>query len=748
MTTVYPGNLDAFTNPVGTDEVDTVDHAAQHADKNDAVEALETYLGITGSADVTSITYILTNHTHTVAAHALDVDSGFHTGTLDSDDVVFAKEGTPVNFTLTDWFNIFGSVGVNDPTNNYVTNKDADEVTVAAGEGFIRTTDSDTGVLKFIEWPALDIVCSTTANAEEFIGIRYNAGTPEAYLSATFNFNWNNNFPLAKVFHDGTNRHIQTASAVAADTANKARRFLREVLPMSRTVGAEGGGLILSDVGAGSQDVAVSAGKIWHGFNEFDISAVNTAAPDNHTFRAYHRVTTGSPPTWVLETMGQWPNDEYDDGGADPQPTLGVNKYGVLWWYIDAEDGNLAMLFGRGEYNTSGMAQAEAVPNTTPGGLSDHARLLGRFIVQQGNATAVLVQNVADTAFATAGVTDHDSLSGVSTDDHHAQSHNLDSHSDVNSAAPNNLDVLTWDSTPGEWIPVAPGAIAHPDLATHDALGLSTDAELALHIDDVTDAHDASAISILDTAADFTATDVEAALAELQGRAETHAADADPHAGYLKESDMSVANATDLTDGGATVLHSHAGAAAHTIQDDNVAMTARTNLSFQDGFVVADDAGGDQTELDLDYGTTTELTDVTTGAEGAGVSVKVARADHAHHYTDAGGGGGMTLLWSSRLEISAGTQSRRIYVPTGSFTIDEIYFSLPVANTGTTLIDVHKNGTTVYTTQGNRPTLTAGIVSNRTVPDVTALTTGDYLECFIDQKGGAEGRVQVYIVTS
>jgi hypothetical protein len=29
---------------------------------------------------------------------------------------------------------------------------------------------------------------------------------------------------------------------------------------------------------------------------------------------------------------------------------------------------------------------------------------------------------------------------------------------DVNAPAPNNGDVLTWDSTPGEWVPVAPGA--------------------------------------------------------------------------------------------------------------------------------------------------------------------------------------------------------------------------------------------------------------------------------------------------
>ena len=96
----------------------------------------------------------------------------------------------------------------------------------------------------------------------------------------------------------------------------------------------------------------------------------------------------------------------------------------------------------------------------------------------------------------------------------------------------------------------------HPDLATHDALGLATQSELDAHTGDAADAHDASAISILDTANDFTATDVEGALAELQADNEAHIAAADPHTGYVKEND---ANYVDLTDGGATTLHSHAG---------------------------------------------------------------------------------------------------------------------------------------------------------------------------------------------
>ncbi|NBR24476.1 MAG: hypothetical protein EBU08_12035 [Micrococcales bacterium] len=47
MPTSYPSNIDNFANPTATDTLDsaTVPHASQHANINDAVEAIETALG-------------------------------------------------------------------------------------------------------------------------------------------------------------------------------------------------------------------------------------------------------------------------------------------------------------------------------------------------------------------------------------------------------------------------------------------------------------------------------------------------------------------------------------------------------------------------------------------------------------------------------------------------------------------------------------------------------------------------------
>jgi len=61
MATNFPGSLDSFTNPSASDAMDsvTVPHATQHANLNDAVEALESKVGVDGSAVTSSLDYQL-----------------------------------------------------------------------------------------------------------------------------------------------------------------------------------------------------------------------------------------------------------------------------------------------------------------------------------------------------------------------------------------------------------------------------------------------------------------------------------------------------------------------------------------------------------------------------------------------------------------------------------------------------------------------------------------------------------------
>jgi peroxiredoxin len=58
MTTTYPTSVDSFTNPTSGDQLTSPSHAAQHANANDAIEAIETNL----LAAPTAFTPTWTNH--------------------------------------------------------------------------------------------------------------------------------------------------------------------------------------------------------------------------------------------------------------------------------------------------------------------------------------------------------------------------------------------------------------------------------------------------------------------------------------------------------------------------------------------------------------------------------------------------------------------------------------------------------------------------------------------------------------
>jgi hypothetical protein len=70
-------------------------------------------------------------------------------------------------------------------------------------------------------------------------------------------------------------------------------------------------------------------------------------------------------------------------------------------------------------------------------------------------------------------------------------------------------------------------------------------------------------------------------------------------------------------------------------------------------------------------------------------------------------------------------------------TIIDVYFSLGVASSsGSVTYDVNMDGTTIFTTQTNRPTVAAaGNLSSTGVPDITAWDVGSYLTVDCDEAG-------------
>jgi len=59
LATNFPTSLDTLTNPDGTSSLSNPSHATQHSNANDAIEALQTKVGVNGSANTSSLDYRL-----------------------------------------------------------------------------------------------------------------------------------------------------------------------------------------------------------------------------------------------------------------------------------------------------------------------------------------------------------------------------------------------------------------------------------------------------------------------------------------------------------------------------------------------------------------------------------------------------------------------------------------------------------------------------------------------------------------
>jgi len=78
-------------------------------------------------------------------------------------------------------------------------------------------------------------------------------------------------------------------------------------------------------------------------------------------------------------------------------------------------------------------------------------------------------------------------------------------------------------------------------------------------------------------------------------------------------------------------------------------------------------------------------------------------------------------------------------------TIVKCWLIVKTAPTGQAiLIDIHLNGGTIWTTQGNRATIAAtATAGNTTTFNLTALVAGDYLDFYIDQVGSTIAGVDI-----
>lgn len=307
--------------------------------------------------------------------------------------------GASTYSTVQEMQNLFHSTGW--ITGGTINNAGGGNITTDAGTGFIRTTNSATGQIKFFDFAGLAST-AIPSDTTRYVGVEYNAGSPQIVVRTTRNWNNKTDFPLGSVVNEGGTLHVMNSPFAVGDHAAQMLSRTQQVDGIERD--NDLGGLILGETG--TRNVTTSAGALWYRLNRNAISAIDTSVAG--TFDSY----TGATLDTAANT--QWDNNNYNNGGV--KTVLTAARYANLWFYVET-DGNLVMVYGTAQYTSLALAQAENAPSTVPSRLSNDGILIGQLSFQKGAATAT-IRSAFTTTFNASVITDHGSLGGLTDDDH------------------------------------------------------------------------------------------------------------------------------------------------------------------------------------------------------------------------------------------------------------------------------------------------------------------------------------------
>ena len=155
MATNFPTSLDTLTNPLATDTLDSPPHDTQHADANDAIEALQAKVGVNGSAVTTSHEYRI-NSIEELNTNA-QVGTTYTLALTDDGKVVEMNNASANTLTVPPNSSVAFPVG----SQILVLQTGAGQTTLAAGAGV--TVNSKDGNLKLsAQWCAATLIKRAT----------------------------------------------------------------------------------------------------------------------------------------------------------------------------------------------------------------------------------------------------------------------------------------------------------------------------------------------------------------------------------------------------------------------------------------------------------------------------------------------------------------------------------------------------------------------------------------------------------
>jgi hypothetical protein len=334
------------------------------------------------------------------------------TGDITATDFIIsgASIGTPTYSTQNDFNNSFGSAGRK--TGGVVTDAGSSKVAVTAGTGFIKATDDDNAQLLFFNWSApADIAIPT--DTEVWIGVEYNAGSPQVVSRTSFDWDLDTEFPLARVINMTVNGAemlsiLNNPWWVTDGTTNIIERIRAQGLVVRDTAA---GGLMISV--PGTRNLAVTQGTVWSNLNEIDMAALDTSVTGTFMYMWYASVDG-----WKSSDATQYAVTQYNDVTQNTLQDMTSTYFANLWVYACPCNGKYVVLYPQAQYYKSSLAEAEAPPTVLPLVLQENGVLLGRIMIKRNNDPPVEVQSAFTTVFTASQAADHGNLSGLEDDDH------------------------------------------------------------------------------------------------------------------------------------------------------------------------------------------------------------------------------------------------------------------------------------------------------------------------------------------
>ncbi len=270
-------------------------------------------------------------------------------------------------------------------------------VDVAAGSGFIRTTNDDNAQLESFKWSA----SSTIAVPDDTTQYIYVDDAGAISLSTDEFLETPDKIKIGVVTDEAAAIiHTFNLGVRLQESVAEAGRFIRRVHGISRD--SRKGGLIFGQSGDANRDVTMTAGSLWWGRTEYAISAFDTSGAD--TFATY---SAGGSEDAVAS---QWPNAQFDSAGT--LTTMTNNRWANLFFFIEPDD-HIIMVYGRAEFTSEALADEEDVPSTSlPSRVSETSLLASRFTFQKSANTAT-ISSAFEELFANASASDHTTLANL-----------------------------------------------------------------------------------------------------------------------------------------------------------------------------------------------------------------------------------------------------------------------------------------------------------------------------------------------